>query len=66
MSTAVIPIAVAQTTSTPDCSDHDEDCNPPHDYVACWTYAPERGMCPYLRAQSASQPAAAPTLPPES
>jgi hypothetical protein len=64
MRTAVIPIAAAPTACTPDCADHDEDCAPPHDYVACWTYAPERGMCPYLRAEGAAQVPATPTLSP--
>lgn len=57
MEAATIPITAVRACNTPDCSDHDEDCAPPHDYVACWTYAPERGMCPYLRAQSPTQPA---------
>jgi hypothetical protein len=34
----------------PDCSDLDEDCPDVLDKVNCWLYAPERGMCPYLRA----------------
>jgi hypothetical protein len=33
-----------------DCADHDEDCPDLEDKVGCWLYAPERGMCPYLRA----------------
>ena len=61
MRTAVIEITTAPAACTPDCSDHDEDCAPMHDYVTCWTYAPERGMCPYLRAQSTPQPSAPPT-----
>lgn len=51
MRTATIPILAEPVARTPDCLDHDEDCAPPHDYVACWTYAPERGMCPYLRSE---------------
>jgi hypothetical protein len=42
----VIPI-VAQ--ETPDCGDKDEDCPGIEDKVNCWLYAPERGMCPFLR-----------------
>jgi hypothetical protein len=34
----------------PDCSDKDEDCAEVMDKVKCWVYAPERGMCPYLRS----------------
>ena len=33
-----------------DCSDRDEDCEDIEDKTSCWLYAPERGMCPYLRA----------------
>lgn len=42
----VIPI-VAQ--DAPDCGDKDEDCPGIEDKVNCWLYAPERGMCPFLR-----------------
>lgn len=34
----------------PDCADKDEDCPGIEDKAKCWLYAPERGMCPYLRA----------------
>ena len=40
----------AQVAKCPNCSDHDEDCDDLPDKVNCWLYAPERGMCPYLRA----------------
>lgn len=33
------------------CSDHDEDCEDLPDKVNCWLYAPEKGMCPYLRSK---------------
>jgi hypothetical protein len=33
----------------PDCADLDEDCPGVEDKANCWLYAPERGMCPYLR-----------------
>jgi hypothetical protein len=34
------------------CVDHDEDCEDLQNKVACWLYAPEKGMCPYLRSKS--------------
>lgn len=37
-------------THCPSCSDFDEDCEDIADKVHCYVYAPERGMCPYLRA----------------
>lgn len=43
----VIPIAAQ---NAPDCDDRDEDCPGIEDKVNCWLYAPERGMCPFLRA----------------
>lgn len=52
MRTVTIPIIAEPVVRTPDCADHDEDCAPPHDYAACWAYAPERGMCPYLRSEA--------------
>jgi hypothetical protein len=51
MRTATIPIVVEPEARCPDCDDLDEDCLDVTDKVACWTYAPERGMCPYLRAE---------------
>ena len=36
--------------STPTCSDFDEDCDEVRDKVICYLYDPQRGMCPYLRA----------------
>lgn len=43
-------VELPQVSQCPDCSDHDEDCDDLLDKVNCWLYAPERGMCPYLRA----------------
>lgn len=34
-----------------DCADHDEDCLLVENKLACWLYASELGMCPYLRAE---------------
>lgn len=39
----------------PDCDDRDEDCQSIEDKVACWLYAPERGMCPWLRTPQPGQ-----------
>ena len=33
-----------------DCTDLDDECPEVLDKIKCWLYAPERGMCPYLRA----------------
>jgi hypothetical protein len=41
----------ARERMTPDCGDKDEDCPGVEDKVHCWLYAPERGMCPYLRTE---------------
>jgi len=40
----------------PDCEDHDDECPQIPDKAKCWLYAPEKGMCPYLRAASGNQP----------
>jgi len=52
MDAEVIPIRAIPTQAT-DCSDKDDDCQDVANKVKCWTYAPERGMCPYLRAAAA-------------
>jgi hypothetical protein len=39
----------------PKCSDHDDECPEVANKVNCWLYAPERGMCPYLRAAASSE-----------
>ena len=44
----IIPIAVQQAL---DCSDLDEDCPSVEDKTNCWLYAPEKGMCPWLREE---------------
>jgi hypothetical protein len=38
------------------CTDHDHECPDVVDKVACYLYDPQRGMCPYLRSESPSQP----------
>lgn len=35
------------------CTDYDEDCEDVRCKATCWVYAPERGMCPYLRESGA-------------
>lgn len=44
-------MAVVRTPPTPNCKDLDSDCEDVKDHCKCWTYAPERGMCPYLRSK---------------
>lgn len=49
----MIPIVeerAAPVAQCPDCSDRDEDCESIADKNHCWLYAPERGMCPFLRS----------------
>lgn len=41
---------VAPVVQCPNCSDLDEDCESIADKLHCWLYAPERGMCPFLRS----------------
>lgn len=46
------PLAKHGVDSCKTCSDHDEDCEDLPDKVGCWLYAPEKGMCPYLREET--------------
>lgn len=42
---------MAKNARCVDCADKDEDCAEVTNKVKCWLYAPERGMCPYLRSE---------------
>lgn len=52
----IVEVRPLPATNGHDCSDRDEDCDSIADKEHCWIYAPERGMCPFLRPTSPETP----------